>query len=170
MYEEWLLWSAIFAGQRHARLDVTLSVGERALALQQAGRLVVGDEPVEDILRELACELEDDLVEFAENVVDVKLGATQVDATRAADRATGVQALRTMLTARTLPLREDVIGIAFCAALSAQLSGTAQPLYDTALLREHAKVRATSVPRERRLLLTVDRVVAGFRDHRDADD
>ena len=169
MYEEWLLWSAVFAGQRHARLDVTLAVAERALTLQQDGRLVVDDEPVEDIVRELACELEDDLVEFAESIVDGKLVA-EADSAAAADRAAGVKALRTMLTARTRPLREDVIGIVFCAALSAQLLRTAQPLHDTALLRDDVRVRATGVHRERRLLLAVDHVVASFRDRRDADD
>ena len=172
MYEEMLLMCAALAGQRDGLLNTSVAVGKRALALQRDGRLVLDDEPVENVLRGLACEVEDELVQLAEDIADGKPEAAATGATggaSTADRAAGVQALRTMLTSHASCLREDVVGIVFCAALSAQLLGSSLPLDDTDPLRADARVQATEVPRERRLLRAADRIVDCVRDRRGGD-
>ncbi len=148
-----LLITALTAARRLGEMDGAIHVVERALGLVRAGVLDPSELPVDAIVDEAVAEIEDDLLEAAEE--DEELD--NEDRALLTQGARGVYLLRAALMRHRPARPADLAGAVFAAALSASLGDPGRRA--DALRLRHQITPPDGGPRCRRLTARADELL-----------
>ncbi|MFI9452467.1 DUF4062 domain-containing protein [Amycolatopsis sp. NPDC052450] len=153
--EGMLLITALTAARRLGEMDGAIRVVERSLALVRSGVLDPSKLPVDEIVDEAVAEIEDDLLEAAEEGE----GLDDEDRALLAQAASGAYWLRSALMRHRPARPADLAGATFAASLSASLGHPDQRVNAQRLRCLLAS--SDKDPRRRRLTALADKLLEG---------
>lgn len=151
-----MLMVALTAATRLGNVELAVRTVDRTLPRLRSGDIAGDDEaPLDDLVRELVAEIEDDLAEF---VLDEDFPDTD-DPDLVIRLATGLHEMRTALMTYCPGDPSDALGAAFCAALTATMLGQPNRLAD--VREQRHELAGTADTRSQNLLSAIDALLRG---------